>query len=44
MQPNPLADDEVFVRRAYLEITGTIPTLKETKDFLNAGTARSGPG
>lgn len=36
VQPNPAASDEVFVRRAYLEITGTIPTLKETKDFLNA--------
>lgn len=36
VQPNPLTSDEVFVRRAYLEITGTIPTLKQVRDFLNA--------
>jgi hypothetical protein len=36
VRPNPLADDEAFVRRAYLEITGTIPTLKETRNFLAA--------
>ncbi len=36
ISPNPVASDEVFVRRAHLEIAGTIPTLKETKDFLVA--------
>src|SRR5688572_13507152 len=36
VQPNPLTSDEVFVRRAYLEITGTIPTLKQARDFLSA--------
>ena len=36
IQPNPITSDEVFVRRAYLEITGSIPTLKQTKEFLAA--------
>jgi hypothetical protein len=36
VKPNPLASDEVFVRRAYLEITGTIPTAKQTEQFLSA--------
>ncbi len=33
-RPNPPASDEVFVRRAYLEITGTIPNLPQTQAFL----------
>ncbi len=33
---NPLASDEVFLRRAYLNIVGRIPTLEETKRFLNS--------
>jgi hypothetical protein len=32
--PNPPLSDELFVRRAYLEITGTIPTLEQTQAFL----------
>jgi hypothetical protein len=36
IKPNPLTSDEVFVRRAYLEITGTIPTVKQTEQFLAA--------
>lgn len=34
IRPNPLTTDEQFVRRAYLDITGTIPTYQETKRFL----------
>lgn len=30
---NPLTDEQ-FVRRAYLDIAGTIPTYEETRDFL----------
>lgn len=33
-QPNAPASDEVFVRRVYLDISGRIPSLKETTDFL----------
>ena len=31
---NPMAADEVFVRRAYLTVVGRIPTLEETQEFL----------
>lgn len=34
--PNPLTTDEQFVRRAYLEITGSIPTFDQTVDFLES--------
>jgi hypothetical protein len=33
---NPLATDEVFLRRTYLNIIGRIPTLDETNRFLNS--------
>jgi hypothetical protein len=33
--PNPLASDEQFVRRAYLDIAGRIPTREETMEFLS---------
>lgn len=34
-ESNPPASDEQFVRRAFLDITGTIPTSKQTDLFLN---------
>lgn len=34
IQPSPLCSDAVFVRRVYLDIIGTLPTLQEAKDFL----------
>ena len=34
--PNPKTTDEQFVRRAYLEIAGTIPTFDQTLDFLES--------
>jgi hypothetical protein len=38
--PRPdLAGDEVFLRRAYLELTGTIPSVAETRDFLESKSA-----
>ena len=33
-KPNPLASDEQFVRRVYLDIAGRIPTAAETLAFL----------
>lgn len=33
-RPNDLADDEVFLRRVYLDVAGRIPTLVETQEFL----------
>ncbi len=35
-QPNPLASDEVFIRRVYLDVVGRVPTKKETLEFLNS--------
>ena len=29
-----LCSDAVFVRRAYLDVLGTLPTAKEAKDFI----------
>jgi|GEM_PF-41391 len=34
--PNPKTTDAQFVRRIYLDITGTIPTYRETRAFLNS--------
>ncbi len=34
--PNPMTTDAQFVRRAYLEITGTIPTYGQTVEFLES--------
>lgn len=35
-QPNDIADDEIFLRRVYLDVAGRIPTLKEASDFLES--------
>jgi hypothetical protein len=32
--PSPLCDDPTFLRRAYLDAIGTLPTLEETRAFL----------
>jgi Protein of unknown function (DUF1553)/Protein of unknown function (DUF1549) len=32
--PSDIAPDEVFVRRAYLDLTGTLPTPKQVTDFV----------
>ncbi len=34
LQPASLCSDAVFVRRAYLDVIGTLPTIKEASDFL----------
>ena len=34
--PNPLTTDEQFVRRVYLDIDGTIPTVKQVRSFLQS--------
>jgi hypothetical protein len=31
--PSPVCDDATFVRRAYLDLTGTLPTPEETRAF-----------
>jgi Protein of unknown function (DUF1549)/Protein of unknown function (DUF1553) len=39
LPPRPMAGDDVFLRRAYLELTGTIPSVAEARDFLESTTA-----
>jgi hypothetical protein len=34
IQPANICTDAVFVRRVYLDVTGTLPTPKEAKEFL----------
>jgi hypothetical protein len=34
IQPSNLCSDAVFVRRAYLDVTGTLPTAQEARTFL----------
>src|SRR5262245_63028055 len=34
-----MVSDEVFLRRAYLELTGTIPSVAEARDFLESTSA-----
>ncbi len=33
LKPNPEINDETFVRRAYLDIVGRIPTIEEAEEF-----------
>ncbi|MDF1659844.1 MAG: DUF1549 domain-containing protein [Verrucomicrobiales bacterium] len=33
LKPNPEINDETFIRRAYLDIAGRIPTIEEAEDF-----------
>ena len=41
VEPNPALSDELFVRRIYLDVTGTIPTLDQVRTAL---AKRSTPG
>ncbi|MFC5456875.1 DUF1549 domain-containing protein [Prosthecobacter fluviatilis] len=34
-QPNPLASDEQFIRRVFLDLAGRIPTREEALEFIN---------
>ena len=35
LPPSPLCDDGTFLRRAYLDTLGVLPTTQETRNFLN---------
>jgi hypothetical protein len=37
IKPSPLASDEVFLRRVYLDVIGTLPTAEEARRFLQDG-------
>ncbi len=34
--PSPLCTDEVFIRRAFLDVTGTLPEPQQVRDFLQS--------
>lgn len=36
IEPSPLCDDATFVRRAFLDCTGTLPSVDETVAFINS--------
>jgi hypothetical protein len=36
LPPRPQAGDDVFLRRAYLELTGATPSVAEARDFLDS--------
>jgi hypothetical protein len=36
IEPSPLCDDATFIRRAFLDAIGTLPTTEETRAFLAA--------
>ena len=35
MEPPPIADDATFLRRVFLDLGGTIPSVPQTRDFLS---------
>ncbi len=35
MNPSPLCSDDVFLRRAYLDLLGILPTAEEAREFTN---------
>lgn len=39
-KPNRVASDEVFVRRAYLDLVGRIPTMEEASSFFQSEDAK----
>ena len=41
VRPRSAAGDDVFLRRAYLELTGAIPSVAEARDFLQSTSAES---
>ena len=39
VQPAPVASDEEFVRKLYLDLAGRIPAVSETREFLSSSTS-----
>lgn len=36
IEPSPLSDDATFIRRAFLDATGTLPTVDQVRKFLTS--------
>ena len=36
IEPSPLCDDATFVRRTFLDATGTLPTIEQTQAFVDS--------
>ena len=36
LTPSPLCDDATFLRRAFLNVTGTLPSVEQTQTFLDS--------
>ncbi|MCA9142916.1 MAG: DUF1553 domain-containing protein [Planctomycetales bacterium] len=36
IEPSPLCDDATFVRRVYVDVIGTLPTVAETTNFIES--------
>lgn len=34
IEPSPICDDATFLRRVFLDVTGSLPTVDETREFL----------
>ena len=41
IEPSPLCDDATFLRRIFLDATGTLPTRAEVEEFLSSATQGS---
>lgn len=39
VEPPPVVDDATFLRRVYLDLAGTIPSVPQTRDFLSSTTS-----
>lgn len=36
INPSPMCDDTTFLRRLYLDVTGLLPTIEQSRTFLNS--------
>ena len=43
INPSTLCDDSTFVRRAYLDAIGRMPTAEEARDFVESRDPRNVP-
>lgn len=44
LKPSPMTDDEEFLRRVYLDLTGRVPTADQAREFLDSEEPDRRPG